>query len=198
MSLAPYAAALATFIYECNTPVTIGIQGDWGIGKTSLLNMLKEFLRPGKGKRVQTPTIYLNTWQYAQFKQEEFLAISILSGMIQQMETTFPDKAKNAKEEFAAVKSLVSRLGKFAGAVANSAIENASGVNVQASLQAASGAPAPKTTSDDQDMASTLQLYREKFANLVSKMKPTAADKLVVMIDDLDRVRPLRAIELLD
>ena len=198
LSLAPYAAALATFIYECNTPVTIGIQGDWGIGKTSLLNMLKEFLRPGKGKRVQTPTIYLNTWQYAQFKQEEFLAISILSGMIQQMETTFPDKAKNAKEEFAAVKSLVSRLGKFAGAVANSAIENASGVNVQASLQAASGAPAPKTTSDDQDMASTLQLYREKFANLVSKMKPTAADKLVVMIDDLDRVRPLRAIELLE
>ena len=49
LSLAPYAAALATFIYECNTPVTIGIQGDWGIGKTSLLNMLKEFLRPGRG-----------------------------------------------------------------------------------------------------------------------------------------------------
>ena len=98
----------------------------------------------------------LVTLTQSAFAQKEyfiagFLAISILSGMIQQMETTFPDKAKNAKEEFAAVKSLVSRLGKFAGAVANSAIENASGVNVQASLQAASGAPAPKTTSDDQD-----------------------------------------------
>ena len=37
-----YAATLATFIKECDTPLTIGVQGEWGSGKTSLLNMVRE------------------------------------------------------------------------------------------------------------------------------------------------------------
>ena len=32
-----FAQALGRFIDVCDTPVTIGIQGDWGIGKTGLL-----------------------------------------------------------------------------------------------------------------------------------------------------------------
>jgi len=44
LGLAKHAKALADFIRTCETPMTIGIQGDWGIGKTSLLNMIRESL----------------------------------------------------------------------------------------------------------------------------------------------------------
>ena len=27
---------------ECDTPTTIAIQGDWGTGKTSMMNMIRE------------------------------------------------------------------------------------------------------------------------------------------------------------
>ena len=37
-----YAETLASFIKECDTPLTIGVQGEWGSGKTSLLNMIRE------------------------------------------------------------------------------------------------------------------------------------------------------------
>jgi len=37
-----YAKALAKFAIECDTPLTIGVQGEWGSGKTSLLNMMRE------------------------------------------------------------------------------------------------------------------------------------------------------------
>lgn len=36
-----YADALAKFIANADTPVTIGIQGGWGSGKTSLITVLQ-------------------------------------------------------------------------------------------------------------------------------------------------------------
>jgi len=36
-----YISGLSEFIKECNTPMTIAIQGDWGSGKTSMMNMIK-------------------------------------------------------------------------------------------------------------------------------------------------------------
>ena len=36
-----YIDGLTGFILDCNTPMTIAIQGDWGSGKTSMMNMIK-------------------------------------------------------------------------------------------------------------------------------------------------------------
>ena len=41
LSTQEYSTALVEFIEECDTPMTIGIQGDWGIGKTSMMSMIK-------------------------------------------------------------------------------------------------------------------------------------------------------------
>ena len=35
-----YIGGLAEFIEECNTPLTLSIQGSWGTGKTSIMNMV--------------------------------------------------------------------------------------------------------------------------------------------------------------
>lgn len=36
-----YIGGLADFIQKCNTPMTISIQGSWGTGKTSIMNIIK-------------------------------------------------------------------------------------------------------------------------------------------------------------
>ena len=41
-SVKPYVTGLSSFINTCETPMTISIQGDWGSGKTSMMNMIKE------------------------------------------------------------------------------------------------------------------------------------------------------------
>ena len=194
LSLARYAHALAEFIDGCDTPVTIGIQGDWGIGKTSLLRMLEELLQPRRGRRFQTPTLYLNTWQYAQFKQEEYLALSILNGIVKEIERKMGDRAK---DEVAQMQKVGMKLARFVGAITNSAIENATGVNVAAGV-AATREDDPLAGVAGGDMASVLQAYRDRFARLVGKVLQGPRDKLVVMIDDLDRVRPGRALEMLE
>lgn len=46
LGYAKYAYILAKEIAHCDTPMTFGIHGKWGIGKTSLAYMIREFLQP--------------------------------------------------------------------------------------------------------------------------------------------------------
>ena len=39
-----YQNALVKFIRLTNTPITIALQGEWGSGKTSLMNCIMEFI----------------------------------------------------------------------------------------------------------------------------------------------------------
>ena len=68
LGLIDYAEALSEFIKECETPITIGIQGDWGIGKSSLLNMIDKNLSEACFKK-----IWFNTWHFSLFDQDRFL-----------------------------------------------------------------------------------------------------------------------------
>ena len=46
-----YSKALFEFIIETDTPMTIGIQGDWGMGKTSMMEMILARLKQESNKR---------------------------------------------------------------------------------------------------------------------------------------------------
>ena len=94
LKLADYAKVLERFIDDCETPMTIGLQGDWGIGKTTLLNMLRVEL-PDKH-----PIVDFNTWQYSLFGQDEYLGLSAVSAMLTLIEEKFkkylPDEEDSA------------------------------------------------------------------------------------------------------
>ena len=67
-----YIDGLSAFIKECATPMTISIQGDWGSGKTSMMNMIKE-----KTSDAVHP-IWFNTWQFSQFDMGNSLVFSMM------------------------------------------------------------------------------------------------------------------------
>ena len=63
-----YIHGLKDFIVECNTPMTIAIQGDWGTGKTSIMEMVIDDLKCDKeGNNSNIIPIQFNTWEYSQF-----------------------------------------------------------------------------------------------------------------------------------
>ena len=186
-----FAQALGRFIDVCDTPVTIGIQGDWGIGKTSLLNLLSKYLSPRRGRQHSTPHIYVNTWQHAQFKQEEWLGILILNGIVDKLHETFPEQTTTTVD---AVKNVASKLGRFAMGAAGQAFAGRVGFDIKSGLDAMSG----ESDQEVPKMSTLLHEYREKFRELVEAIAPGERDRLVIMIDDLDRVTPIRAIELLE
>jgi len=85
LEFADYAQALTDFIEneKTQTPLTIGIDGAWGSGKTTLMKMIQSRLTPkGKnaGDRSSARTIWFNAWKYD--REESLwaaLALEILS-----------------------------------------------------------------------------------------------------------------------
>ena len=75
----PYITGVAEFIEECETPMTIAVQGDWGCGKTSMMNMIQDYL----GKRGTIIKIWFNTWQFSQFNMDDQLAVTFLKYLVE-------------------------------------------------------------------------------------------------------------------
>ena len=73
-----YANALKTFIEKTDTPMTVGIQGEWGSGKTSLLNQIKEELSSSKEIR----QIWINSWENSLMATPEEALIKIINEII--------------------------------------------------------------------------------------------------------------------
>lgn len=193
LGLSRYAIALRDFILDCETPITIGIQGDWGVGKTSLLNMVQDRLADKKHGSKMYPVIYFNTWQYAQLDQEDHLTIAMLNDIvqhIQELNATPP----SAKEKAGAI---LKSVGSMAANLGNQVVKNKTGVDVQAGVDAASGdgATAPAFLRVMHLMVEYKQQFHELVEAFMEDKHPDS--RLVIMIDDLDRIRPERALDLL-
>ena len=188
-----YAEALSEFIKNCDTPVTIGIQGDWGIGKTSLLNMIVQGLKPARGQTKKFIHVKIETWQYAQFNKEEYIAISVINAINNAIIEKIDDKDK--KKE---LKLVTKKFFKTIFGVANQVVKHSTGADVKDAYE--------KNQSEDsnsnlefEDLASEIEKYKKHFVSLVKTViKKDDGSKLVIMIDDLDRIRPIRALELLE
>jgi len=77
LNVKDYLDGLQDFILHCPTPISIAIQGDWGTGKTSIMNYLRKKLEQNPAVR----PVYFNTWQYSQFNMSESLYFSFFSAI---------------------------------------------------------------------------------------------------------------------
>jgi hypothetical protein len=193
LGLSRYAIALRDFIRDCETPITIGIQGDWGVGKTSLLNMVQDRLADKERGDTMYPVIYFNTWQYAQLEQEDHLTIAMLNDIVQHIQE-LNSAPPSAKEKASAI---LKSVGNMAANLGNQVVRNKTGVDVREGIDAAS--------SNGEATPAFLQVmhlmveYKQQFHELVEAFMADKDSKsrLVIMIDDLDRIRPERALDLL-
>jgi len=69
LGFAPSAEALAAIVQQADhadTPLTIGIYGPWGSGKTSLMQMMQQQFDPGaQHDQGRYPTVWFDAWRYA-------------------------------------------------------------------------------------------------------------------------------------
>jgi hypothetical protein len=182
-----YAKALADFTKECETPMTIGIQGDWGIGKTSLLNMIKAYLEGTRNKNYGT--IWFNTWHYSLFGQDEYLGVAVIKGLLDQMKSQFSISDDN---------NTFKKVAERVGSVLKNVRFGALGINVSAA-DAVLPDNSPESKFSYNDTSAMMLTFKESFQDLVDFiLEKEKLDRLVFFIDDLDRVKPLKALELLE
>ncbi|WP_225049923.1 KAP family P-loop NTPase fold protein [Priestia megaterium] len=74
-----YSEGLADFIRHSDTPITIAVQGEWGSGKTSLMNHVHNELC---GKEKEFESIWINTWEYSVLIQDRDTLLTVISNML--------------------------------------------------------------------------------------------------------------------
>lgn len=175
-----YILSLNNFIMNCETPMTIAIQGDWGSGKTSIMNMIKKEI----GSDVMT--IWFNTWQYSQFNMGGMLAVSLLNSITKAVD----GDATMVANVFNAIRSGVGFVAKTG---VNFAVETLAGeTNAGMVADAMSGGGVENFTQQIIDLKARLELSLNKKLNKENK------GRAVIFVDDLDRLPPERAVELLE
>ena len=81
LDIGRYATALSEFIQRADTPITIGIQGQWGSGKTSLLNSIWNKLDQGN----EYKQIWINSWENSLLCTPEEALMKIISEILDNM-----------------------------------------------------------------------------------------------------------------
>lgn len=188
-----YAKALATFISDCDTPMTVGVQGDWGIGKTSMLNTVKAYLESenlsNQQKAKDYGLVWINTWHYSLFGQDEYLGLSVIKGILDQIKSEF-----DLKEETPAMDKAIG----FAKNLIKNAQVSVGGIQLNAS-----GYDSNPDEISFQDISHHMKGFKEALDELIHSIVIEGkggkkVDRIVFFIDDLDRVKPVKALELLE
>lgn len=218
------AKTIVSIIKESKESVSIGVHGDWGAGKSSILAMVEDELKKTvedsdvKGETIEFVSIRFNSWQYQGFEDAK---IALMSAIVSQLEKKTEiyykkHKIENGIEEVQKIgKRLWKNLDKLsiAKGIGKVGVSIATGT---APLVLIDGIiNAIKDTVTDQDKVGKLietigtlvknpeevsgykemEEFRNNFKELFDKAH---VKKLVVLIDDLDRCLPKVAIETLE
>lgn len=178
-----YIKGLSSFILECDTPMTVAVQGDWGSGKTSFMMLIREALED------KVLPVWFNTWQFSQFNLGDRLPLLLLSRLIDSLDL------KGIQAD--SIKSSLRTLGGVLFRVGLSAASTVTGLDV-------AGAAEEAISSGEEDITEAISTLKDRFQECVKKAleeqnkKGKKKDRVVFFVDDLDRLEPARAVELLE
>jgi len=187
LGLDTYTKALIKFIGESNTPMTIAIQGEWGSGKTSMMNQLQEELCNNDQSAFYG--IWINTWQYALLSDEEIILSRIVNAITEKTMKAINDRHPDKyNDSFNKVKDIGKTI--FKGMLKIGASQVAGSVGSSVVDEVVGGGELSLTVND----------LRENLKEVIVKSveEDDAREGFVFFIDDLDRIEPTFAVQILE
>lgn len=208
-------------------PVTVGLFGDWGSGKTSIMRMLERSLSPESGEKgssesiecESTAVVYINTWQFEGYDDAKS---AILSSVLLQLQEHGRFGTKIRKKALQLLKGidgmrLVRLSFKYGVLPAVAAAATGGAAAVPGAVLAALGLSRlladPENANEDSTADRALEDVKGEWTGqsqddsinvrtfrkeFATLLNDAAIETLVVLIDDLDRCSPDRIVENLE
>jgi hypothetical protein len=192
-----YQNGLIKFIRNSDTPITIAIQGEWGSGKTSLMNTLQDELCVNDSDLTHNTGdfygIWVNTWQYSLLNSQEETLISIVGSISTQVVRIVDARHKtNFQKTSRSILNLGAKLLKGAG----SSVASTVGGDIAANLV--------DTLMEQEESRQTIKQLRDNLQEMIAeclqkdKEKGVARKGFLIFVDDLDRIDPPLAVQILE
>lgn len=186
-----YVNGLLKFIENATAPLTIALQGEWGSGKTSLMNRL--YKRLCEAPDSQFVGITINTWEYSMMSSPEMTVYKILAQLVKEL----TDDGTDSKNIF---KGFLRGAGNFLYRGAREGIKCLPVVgNVAAVSMEAVGVPEQLPFLTEDTHAASLTDLKTNLKEVISrKIEEQQKRGVIIFVDDLDRLNPPVAVEILE
>jgi len=169
-------------------PVTVGLSGGWGSGKSSLMTMARARLETDE----RNVCCSFSPWRFEDYDDiKHSLMATVLNGLQRRVPTE-----GSARQKLERVRKLTERLRLAKLAVTGGLMAaGADPLSASAAGEAAQGviavAPAAEEGADDSDLTAFVSAgeFREEFEGLIAELGDEVAG-IYVFLDDLDRCLP--------
>ena len=179
-----YQNALIRYVKLTDTPITIALQGEWGSGKTSLMNLLKYNLCDTDDSPYFP--IWINTWQYSLMKTPGQTIMGILEGIIKQIGALNPSKQKwdESRKKIGGIFKKMATVG----------------TKIAAGAVGVDGGLLDELMDGGESAQSDIVQLKSEISEMIEQILTEFPTKkgFTFYIDDLDRIDPPVAVEILE
>lgn len=172
LGIIKYIEGVSGYIRECATPMTIAIQGSWGSGENSIMNMLSNHLK----EYYQDNLLWFHARQLSKSDSGERLPMLVGNRLIKQLTTSSNTAADSAIK---VAKGIISITSGFLS-------------------QGASDGQEFKEALFRDSSKDSLEKLTKLFSEQIRKRAAGENDKVVLFVDGLDELSPVKATELLE
>ena len=204
------AGVLARAALYTDSPITIGVFGNWGSGKTSLMRLMRKIVDcEGQGDNAAV-AVWFNAWQY---EREEHLIVPLIATIARDIKKKQEqwEKKLSLNDEVGDAARKAFNIMKDGGKKVHDALRSVLyGVSMKGKLgvpllgeleiSASMKDMVERYEAVTQDTLMARSLYFDAFDQLheLSHNKDIKKPQIVVFIDDLDRCFPEQAVRLLE
>lgn len=205
---------------EKNLPLTIGLYGDWGSGKSSILKILEEQLK----KDDDVVVVYFDGWSFESFDDAKMALIQGIVDALEKEEKFFAKVGDKTSDAWKALKGAFGKLKKSINWMRALKITAQTAIPIATASITGGASLIPLLVSafndnkgqledlltgehaeeflnkvinfeKDEAKYQAVREFRTDFEDLIAKSKQ---GKIVILIDDLDRCLPRHIIENLE
>jgi len=196
-----FGEALLNLVMRSNDELVISLDGKWGEGKTTFVKMWQGLLM-GAG----VPSIYIDAFQN-DYVDDAFISIaSAITSYVEshsengEKDSGFKDKAKKVGVQLLSWSAKIGIKAVTLGVVKEADVDALTDIKNDVAT-GASGVIADfvkeRLSSHSKDVE-LVRSFKAELSELPSKLKDNKSNRLIIIIDELDRCKPLFAVEILE
>ncbi|MFI3227386.1 MAG: P-loop NTPase fold protein [Clostridia bacterium] len=195
LMISKYVDGMARFIQNCDTPMTISIQGEWGSGKTSFMKLLENKLCIKKSLLSNFEpyeSVWIHTWELYLDDNFEVAISKLIMNMFYEIKKIAKEKGVSSLN---LIDSVAEEFKRYCLAITKITL-GALNLNGDEMVSAA-------TDAFEEDGQLKVRELRERFEKLVTLLLEDKHNKIsnkafIIFVDDLDRIDPKLALTIIE